>query len=168
MYVSPPWLQSGFSKEKSPKEELFSLRDSTIMVFPEVSIQTLLTYTPRFIKKLTQYRESWKAQPDFLLIFLLVLRRQLFPTKKIKKKKPNHGQFKRSSLEKLKTYGNTGRTSDHRLFKVSICKVMLACRLPWPDGTQQISPGAFAWPRVPADGANPNSPCSREKIVSPH
>lgn len=136
-----------FRRKKSPREELFSPRDSSIMLFREGSIQTLSTCTSSFIKKLTQYRQSWKAQPDFLLIHLLAPRRQLFPMEKKNKTREIQVEPARKTQNIWKHWENVWPP----LFKVSVCMVMPTARLAWPGGTQQILLGVFAWPRVPAD-----------------
>lgn len=63
----------------------------------------------QFHKEINSIESPERHNQIFLLICLLAPRKQLF----LMKKKKNHGQFKWSSLEKHKTYGNTGRMSDH-------------------------------------------------------
>lgn len=117
----------------------------------------------QFHKEINSIESPERHNQIFLLICLLAPRKQLFLMKK-----------KKSWAIQVELIRKTQNIWKHwedvwpLLFKVSICKVMLTGRLSWPGGTQQISLGIFAWPGVPADGANPNSLWSCEKIVFPH
>lgn len=139
------------------------------MLFPEVSIKTLLMCTSSFIKELTQYRESWKAQPDFLLIFLLALERQLFPTHTQKKtqhpklmgnssvahqKNPKHmetlGECMTTTPQGLNWQGNAHRrTSMTRWDTEDLTWILCMVRSPL-----QMEPNQTL--------------CSRKKTVFPH